>query len=64
VSKAIRPAGGLAFEVHTVAPSDFVTSAGGAGRYLMPTRDLLVNDIDVMVEGAQLDGMVCLASCG
>jgi len=63
VQKAIRDAGGLAFEVHTVAPSDFVTSAGRKARYLMPSRDLLVNDIEVQVEGAELDGMVLLASC-
>lgn len=63
VQKAIRDAGGLPFEIRTAAPSDFVTSAGLKARYLMPTRDLVVNDIEVMVEGACLDGMVMLASC-
>ncbi len=63
VQQAVREAGGLPFEIRTAAPSDFVTSAGKKGRYLMPTRDLIVNDIEVMVEGAQLDGMVCLSSC-
>lgn len=63
VKESVRAAGGLAFEVRTVAPSDFITSAGRSGRYLMPSRDLLVNDIEVMVEGAQLDGMVLLSSC-
>ncbi|MFE6758136.1 dihydroxy-acid dehydratase [Streptomyces sp. NPDC057684] len=63
VKDGVRRAGGLPFEIPTVAPSDFVTSAGRSGRYLMPARDLLVNDIEVMVEGAQLDGMVCLSSC-
>ena len=63
VQKAIRAAGGLPFEIRTAAPSDFVTSAGLKARYLMPTRDLVVNDIEVMVEGACLDGMVLLSSC-
>ena len=63
VKEEIRQAGGLAFEIRTVAPSDFITSAGRSGRYLMPARDLIVNDIEVAVEGAQLDGMVCLSSC-
>jgi dihydroxy-acid dehydratase len=63
VKEAIREAGGLAFEVRTTAPSDFITGAGRSGRYLMPSRDLLVNDIEVAVEGAMLDGMVCLSSC-
>lgn len=67
VSKAVRDAilmaGGLPFEVRTVAPSDFVTSAGKKARYLMPTRDLIVNEIECMIEGAVLDGMICLSSC-
>ncbi|CAN7712680.1 dihydroxy-acid dehydratase [Caballeronia sp. LjRoot34] len=63
VQDAIRAAGGVPLEIRTVAPSDFVTSAGKQGRYLMPTRDLLVNDVEVQVEGAELDGMVLLASC-
>lgn len=63
VQQGIRDAGGLPFEVRTTAPSDFITSAGKQGRYILPARDLVVNDIEVMVEGAQLDGMVGLASC-
>ena len=63
VKAGVRAAGGIAFEVRTAAPSDFITSAGRQGRYILPSRDLLVNDIEVQVEGALLDGMVCLASC-
>ena len=63
VQKAIRENGGLAFEIRTAAPSDFVTSAGLKARYILPSRDLIVNDIEVMVEGACLDGMLLLGSC-
>ena len=63
VQKSIREHGGLPFEIRTAAPSDFVTSAGKKARYLLPSRDLIVNDIEVMVEGACLDGMVLLSSC-
>src|SRR3990170_369901 len=61
--KAIRAAGGLPFEVRTAAPSDFVTSVARRGAYILPSRDLIAADIEVQVEGALLDGMVCLASC-
>lgn len=63
MKEAIRAAGGVPFEVRTAAPVDFVTSAGHRGGYILPTRDLIVNDIEVAVEGAMLDGMVCLVSC-
>jgi dihydroxy-acid dehydratase len=60
---AIREAGGVPFEVRTAAPSDAITSAGQAGRYILPSRDLIASDVEVAVEGALLDGMVCLSSC-
>lgn len=63
LKQAIRAAGGIGFEVRTAAPSDAITSAGAAGQYILPSRDLIVSDIEVAAEGALLDGMVCLASC-
>ena len=62
VKEAVRAAGGLPFEVRTAAPSDFIISAGGSG-YILASRDLVVNDMEVQVQGAQLDGMICLTSC-
>jgi dihydroxy-acid dehydratase len=63
LKQAVRDAGGVPFEVRTAAPSDAITSAGRAGQYILPSRDLVASDIEVAVEGALLDGMVCLASC-
>ncbi|MFV0243761.1 MAG: dihydroxy-acid dehydratase [Qingshengfaniella sp.] len=63
VKKAIRAAGAVPFEVRTTAPSDFITSAGYTGAYILPSRDLIAHDIEAQVEGALLDGMICLASC-
>jgi dihydroxy-acid dehydratase len=63
IKQAIRDAGAVPFEIRTAAPSDFVTGAGARGAYMLAARDLVTNDIEVAVEGAQLDGMVCLTSC-
>jgi dihydroxy-acid dehydratase len=63
VKDAVREAGGLPFEIRTAAPSDFIISAGKGGGYMLASRDLIVNDMEIAVEGAQLDGMVCLSSC-
>jgi dihydroxy-acid dehydratase len=63
VKRAIDMAGGLGFEVRTAAPSDFIHSAGHRGGYILSARDLITNDIEMQVEGAQLDGMICLTSC-
>jgi dihydroxy-acid dehydratase len=61
--RAVEAAGGIGFEVRTAAPSDFIHSAGHRGGYILSARDLITNDIEMQVEGAQLDGMICLASC-
>jgi dihydroxy-acid dehydratase len=63
LKEAINAAGGIGFEIRTAAPSDAITSAGAAGQYILPSRDLVASDIEVAVEGALLDGMVCLSSC-
>ncbi|HJS21652.1 MAG TPA: dihydroxy-acid dehydratase [Steroidobacteraceae bacterium] len=63
VKEAIRGSGAVPFEVRTAAPSDFIISAGGGGGYILASRDLIVNDMEIAIEGAQLDGMICLSSC-
>jgi len=63
VKKSIRDAGGLPFEIRTSAPSDFIISAARRATFILPTRDLIANDIEVQVEGPQLDGMILLTSC-
>ena len=63
VKEEIRAAGAIPFEVRTAAPSDFITGAAKAGSYILAGRDIIANDIEVQVEAALLDGMICLTSC-
>ena len=58
----IRKAGGISFEIRTVAPADFMYS-GHSGGFIQASRDLISYDVESSVEGAMLDGMICLASC-
>ncbi|GAA4416032.1 dihydroxy-acid dehydratase [Georgenia halophila] len=63
LKEELRGLGMLPFEIRTTAPSDFITNAGRGGRYILSARDLITNDVEAMVEGAQLDAMICLSSC-
>src|ERR1019366_2351055 len=63
LKQALRAAGAVPFEIRTSAPSDFIFAPGGKGAYILSSRDLVTNDVEVAVEGPQLDGMVCLTSC-
>ena len=61
-AEEIYKAGGISFEIRTVAPADFMYSGHGGG-YILASRDLVTNDVESSVEGAVLDGILCLASC-
>ena len=59
----MREAGGLPFEIRTAAPSDFIISAAKGAATCWRAATSIVNDMEIAVEGAQLDGMICLSSC-
>lgn len=63
VRKGIYRAGGSVAEFGVIAACDG-TAQGHAGmHYILPSRDLIANDIEVMVEAHRLDGIVLLGSC-
>lgn len=63
VVASVAAAGGVGFEIRTTAPTDFIMSAGREGGHVLAGRDLVAHDIEAVVDGALLDGMICLASC-
>lgn len=63
VRKGIYRAGGAVAEFGVIGACDG-TAQGHAGmHYILPSRDLIANDIEVMVEAHRLDGIVLLGSC-
>ncbi|HWR06553.1 dihydroxy-acid dehydratase [Sporomusa sp.] len=63
VRKGIYRAGGTVAEFGVIGACDG-TAQGHAGmHYILPSRDLIANDIEVMVEAHRLDGIVLLGSC-
>lgn len=63
VKKGIYRAGGTACEFGVIAGCDG-TAQGHAGmHYILPSRDLIANDIETMVEIHHLDAVVLLGSC-
>lgn len=59
VRLGIREAGGMPFEFNCVSVCDSVCE----GPYVLPSRDLLVNEIELLVEGNKMDAMVLLGTC-
>ncbi len=63
IKSAIRKAGGLPLEIPVTGICDGICSNTPGDRYTLPSRDLVSAEVESMVEGNQLDGMILLASC-
>jgi len=63
LKKVIYDAGGLPLEVPITGICDGICSNTPGDRYTLPSRDLVSMEIESMVEGNQMDGMIMLGSC-
>ena len=62
VKAGIRMAGGTPCEFNTFHVTDSETFASVGMRYVLPSRDLVADMIELMVEGHRFDAMVLIAS--
>ncbi len=63
VKRGIREAGGIPVEFDTIAICDGLCQGHVGMRYPLPSRDIIADSIEVMVESHRLDAMVMLCSC-
>lgn len=56
-------AGGVAFEFNTIAVCDGLAMGHDGMRYSLPSRDLIADSIEIMVQAHQLDGLVLISNC-
>lgn len=63
VKQGILQAGGTPVEFGVIAACDGIAQGHDGMHYILPTRDLIANDVEMMVEAHRLDGVVLLGSC-
>jgi len=63
VQQGIRQAGGTPVEFGVIAACDGIAQGHEGMHYILPTRDLIANDIEMMVQAHRLDAVVLLGSC-
>jgi len=63
VKQGIRQAGGTPVEFGIIAACDGIAQGHKGMHYILPTRDLIANDVEMMVEAHRLDAVVLLGSC-
>ncbi|MBN1246028.1 MAG: dihydroxy-acid dehydratase [Anaerolineae bacterium] len=63
VKQGIMQAGGTPVEFGVMAPCDGIAQAHEGMHYILPSRDLIANDVEMMIQAHRLDAVVLLCSC-
>ena len=63
VKDAIRAAGGVPFEFNTIGVDDGIAMGHLGMKYSLPSRELIADCVETMMEAHQFDGMVCIPNC-
>ena len=63
VAREIEKAGGVAKEFNTIAIDDGITMGHDGMLYSLPSRDLIADSVEFMVNGHCADALVCISNC-
>ncbi|MCX6056400.1 MAG: dihydroxy-acid dehydratase [Chloroflexi bacterium] len=63
VKEAIRAAGGVPFEFNTIGVDDGIAMGHEGMKYSLPSRELIADCVETMIEAHRFDGMVCIPNC-
>jgi dihydroxy-acid dehydratase len=63
IKEAIRKAGGVPFEFNTIAVDDGIAMGHIGMKYSLPSRELIADCVESMIEAHAFDGMVCIPNC-
>ncbi|MGE5482169.1 MAG: dihydroxy-acid dehydratase [Bacteroidota bacterium] len=63
IKEAVRQAGGVPFEFNTIAVDDGIAMGHIGMHYSLPSRELIADSIETMVNAHWFDGMICIPNC-
>jgi dihydroxy-acid dehydratase len=63
IKDAIRAAGGVPFEFNTIGVDDGIAMGHAGMKFSLPSRELIADCVETMVEAHPFDGMVCIPNC-
>ena len=63
VKEAVRAAGGVPFEFNTIGVDDGIAMGHLGMKYSLPSRELIADCVETMIEAHRFDGMVCIPNC-
>ncbi len=63
VKEGIRASGGVPFEFNTIGVDDGIAMGHGGMKYSLPSRELIADSVETMLQSHCFDGMVCITNC-
>jgi dihydroxy-acid dehydratase len=63
VKAGVISAGGVPFEFNTIGICDGIAMGHSGMRYSLPSRELIADSVEVMVQAHRFDGMVLITTC-
>src|SRR5664280_2329890 len=63
VKRLVRAAGGVPFIFNTIGVDDGIAMGHGGMKYSLPSRELIADCVETMIQAHCFDGMVCIPNC-
>jgi dihydroxy-acid dehydratase len=63
VKEAVRAAGAVPFEFNTIGVDDGIAMGHMGMKFSLPSRELIADCVETMIEAHRFDGMVCIPNC-
>ncbi|MEU4313531.1 dihydroxy-acid dehydratase [Nocardia sp. NPDC024068] len=63
VAAAVREAGGVPREFHTIAVDDGIAMGHGGMLYSLPSREIIADSVEYMANAHTADALVCISNC-
>ena len=63
IKQAVYAAGGMPFEFNTIGVDDGIAMGHGGMKFSLPSRELIADSVETMIQAHQFDGMVCIPNC-
>ncbi len=63
VKDAVRASGGVPFEFNTIGVDDGIAMGHGGMKFSLPSRELIADSVETMIEAHQFDAMICIPNC-
>jgi len=63
VKECVRAAGGVPFLFNTIGVDDGIAMGHNGMKYSLPSRELIADCVETMIEAHRFDGMICIPNC-